>query len=248
MVQLGSLLSNFLAWAIISGESRVTAYVLLVNIPQGTRGYTETCRRVLNQPVKCDKSLKWVDGTTNFYDEDTISNVCTVSCKRSLDKYLDQVKAACDTSRYDGDDGLSYHGGYKVQQFWERFNMLCMNNLAGENCNQVMGKLMGINPRNQRVASPADANVNCNECALSAMKMQLEMPSVSYMQADLVEFVSRIASSCKTTVSISPVPSASPPWVMLAAQTATSTAPGGGQADTHPASTTTGPEPTTLVE
>lgn len=129
MVQLGSFLSSLLVWAIISGQTpQVTAYVKLVNVPRGARGYTETCRRVLNQAVSCDKSLKWVDATETFYNEDEISALCTTTCKTSLDGYLIQVKAACGTSRHDGADGLSYHGGYKAQRFWERFNMLCMNN------------------------------------------------------------------------------------------------------------------------
>lgn len=128
MVQLGSFLFSLLAWAVISNEAQVIAYVKLVNVPRGARGYTETCRRVLNQAVKCDKSLKWVDATETFYNEKDISTLCTTSCKASLDDYLNQVKDACDTSRYDGADGLSYHGGYMAQRFWERFNILCMNN------------------------------------------------------------------------------------------------------------------------
>lgn len=127
MVRLGSFLSSLLAWTAISNEAQVIAYVKLVNVPRGARGYTETCRRVLNQVVKCDKSLKWVDAAEHFYNEDAISTLCTTTCKTSLDDYLNQVKASCDTSRYDGADGLSYHGGYMAQRFWERFNILCMN-------------------------------------------------------------------------------------------------------------------------
>lgn len=110
---------------------------------------------------------------------------------------------------------------------------------AGENCNLVIGKLAGINPENQQATSPADPNLMCDECALSVMKTQLEMPLASDMQEDLGSMVSNIASSCKTTISISPAPTASPPWVMPAAQVATST---------QPASTTTRPEPTILME
>lgn len=110
---------------------------------------------------------------------------------------------------------------------------------AGENCNLVIGKLAGINPENQQVTSSADPHLMCDECALSGMKMQLEMPLASGMQEDLGSMVSNIALSCKTTISISPAPTARPPWVMPAAQVASST---------QPASTATGLEPTTLIE
>lgn len=90
-----------------------------------------------------------------------------------------------------------------------------------------MGKLKGISPENQQPTVPADPTLNCNESALSGMKTQLEMPLGSPSRADpaIVSIVSSISSSCKTTISITPAPSASPPWVMAAAQAATLTAP-----------------------
>lgn len=99
-----------------------------------------------------------------------------------------------------------------------------MPNSAGDKCNLVLGKLAGINPENQQSTASADPNIMCNECALSAIKTQLEMPLAS--NADLASGLSSVASSCQTIVSVSALPSASPPWVTTAAgPTATSTAP-----------------------
>ncbi|KAF6829667.1 FluG domain-containing protein [Colletotrichum musicola] len=100
---------------------------------------------------------------------------------------------------YLGPDGLSYHAGYDAQLVWERFNVLCTTNPAGENCNLLRGKKAGINPENQQPTAAADPSLMCND---------------------------RIASSCKTTVAVTPPPAASPPWVTpgTAAPIATSTA------------------------
>lgn len=63
-----------------------------------------------------------------MHDQDTLSAVCTASCKTALDTYLNEVKSACQTSRYDGADGLSYHAGYGTELVWESFNILCTVN------------------------------------------------------------------------------------------------------------------------
>jgi LysM repeat protein len=95
---------------------------------------------------------------------------------------------------------------------------------AGDNCNLILGKLAGINPENQQSTAPADPNIMCNDCALTFIKTQLEMPLAS--NADLASGLSSVASSCQTIVSVSALPSASPPWVTTtAAVTATATAP-----------------------
>lgn len=120
---------------------------------------------------------------------------------------------------------------------------------AGDNCSLVMSKLAGIDPKNHRATAPADPGLMCNECALSGMKKQLEMPLSSDLRADpaIAGMVSSIASACGTTVSITTPPSASPPWVMSAAQTTTSTT-GETLAVPHPSPATVAPEPTTLIE
>lgn len=128
MVQIRGFPLISLAWAIICSSTLVAADVKLVNTPQRAHGYSRACVRALSQSVKCDKSLLRLDESNHHYDEDTISTLCTSSCKASLDVYLDQVKAACGTSRYHGAGGLSYHGGYAAQQAWERFDYACMNN------------------------------------------------------------------------------------------------------------------------
>lgn len=125
MVQLTDFLYIFLAWAIITCDTQVSADVLLVNIGQGNHGYKETCISALSQPVKCDRSLTWVEVTETFYDEEIMSTICTMSCKASLDEYLYHVRIACGTGRYIGAGGVSYHGGYNVEQFGEKFNVLC---------------------------------------------------------------------------------------------------------------------------
>lgn len=96
-----------------------------------------------------------------------------------------------------------------------------------------MGKLARVNPKAQQTTAPADRNLMCNECALSGMKRQLEMPLAYDLRADpaIAGMVSSIASSCGTTISITAAPSASHPW-----------------ATSYPSPTTTGPEPTTVVE
>lgn len=128
MVRIGSFCSIFVSWAIVSSNNLVAADVTLVNVPRGRHAYTRTCIRALSQSVRCDKSLLRVDASNNYYNEDTISALCTASCKESLDMYLNQVKAACGTSRYIGADGLSYHSGYGAQQALEHFDYACMNN------------------------------------------------------------------------------------------------------------------------
>ncbi|KAF6806189.1 FluG domain-containing protein [Colletotrichum plurivorum] len=114
--------------------------------------------------------------------------------------------------------------GYNAQLVWERFNVLCTTNPAGENYNLLLGKKAGINPENQQPTAAADPSLMCNECALSVVKAQVEMPLAS--NDDISNGLSQIASSCKTTVAVTPPPAASPPWVTLgtAAPIATSTA------------------------
>ncbi|KAF6812687.1 FluG domain-containing protein [Colletotrichum sojae] len=162
--------------------------------------------------------------TNYFYGKATIDSLCTPDCRASLDGYMAQVKSACETSRYLGPDGLSYHAGYDAQLVWEKFNVPCTTNPAGENCNLLLGKQAGINPENQQPTAAADPNLMCSECALSVVKAQVEMPLAS--NDDISNGLSRIASSCRTTVAVTPAPAASPPWVTLgtAAPTATSTA------------------------
>lgn len=128
MVRAGTFSPIFLSWIIASTNTLVAADVRLVNVPQGAPGYTQNCIRALGRTVKCDKSLLQVDAANEYYDEYTISSLCTSTCRASLDLYLDHVKAACGTSRYHGADGLSYHGGYAAQQAWERFDFACMKN------------------------------------------------------------------------------------------------------------------------
>ncbi|GKT50967.1 uncharacterized protein ColSpa_11148 [Colletotrichum spaethianum] len=184
-------------WAVIGINYQVVADVRFPNVPQGTKGYTATCIGVLNQAINCDASLMWATEIGNFYDKTTIDLLCTLDCRVSLGGYLEQVKSGCNTSRYDGPDGLSYHAGYSAELAWERFNVLC--------------KLAGINPENQLRTASGDPNLMCNECALSAIKTQIEMPLAS--NADLSSGLSQIASSCKTTVAVTPAPVASPAWV-----------------------------------
>lgn len=128
MVRTGYFSPILLSWTIASSNTLVAADVRLVNVPQGAPGYTQNCIRALGRTVKCDKSLLQVNAAHGYYDEDTISALCTSTCRASLDVYLDHVKAACGTSRYHGADGLSYHGGYAAQKAWERFDFVCMNN------------------------------------------------------------------------------------------------------------------------
>ncbi|KAK2749354.1 FluG domain-containing protein [Colletotrichum kahawae] len=209
-------------WAVV-GSRQVLADVRLPNVPQGAEGLPDTCIRVLNQALNCDASLNWATETNNFYSKATIDLLCTSDCRASLDGYMEQVKSACETSRYSGPDGLSYHAGYTAQLVWERFNILCTSNPAGENCNLLLGKLAGIDPENQQPTAAGDPNLMCNDCALSVVKTQVEMPLRS--NADISSALSSIASSCKTTVAVTPPPAASPPWIALGtAPIATSTA------------------------
>lgn len=89
-----------------------------------------------------------------------------------------------------------------------------------------MGKLEEVGRKNQQAAETADQSLMCNECALSGMKRHLEMPLSADLRADpaIASMVSSIASSCKTTVSITSPSPASPPWVMAEAEAATPTA------------------------
>lgn len=128
MVRIVTFSPILLYWIIVSSNNLVAADVKLVNVPRGAHGYTRACARALSQSVRCNKSLLWVDASSHYYDEDTISALCTASCKESLDVYLDQVKEACSTSRYVSADGLRYYGEYVAQQSWERFDYACMNN------------------------------------------------------------------------------------------------------------------------
>ncbi|KAK1639956.1 hypothetical protein BDP81DRAFT_479706 [Colletotrichum phormii] len=177
---------------------RVVADIRLANIPSGTPGLNDTCIGVLNQDINCNESLTWATEINYYYDSDTISSLCTPTGRAALGVYLDEVKSACETSRYtDDENGLSYHAGYDAELAWERFNVLCATNAAGENCNL------------QRTGS-SDPSVMCNECALSVMKTQVEAPLAS--NADLASGLSMIASSCRTTVDVTPPPSASPAW------------------------------------
>lgn len=128
MVRLGIFSPILFYLPIVSSNNLVAADVKVVNVPRGAHGYTRACARALSQSVRCDKSLLWVDASNYYYDEDTISALCTASCKESLDVYLDQVKAACGTSRFISADGLRYHGEYVAQQSWERFDYACMIN------------------------------------------------------------------------------------------------------------------------
>ncbi|KAF4820266.1 LysM domain-containing protein [Colletotrichum siamense] len=203
--------ASLAVWAGICCNYQVVADVRLPNIPQGTKGYTDTCVRVLNQALNCDLSLTWATEINNFYDETTIDSLCTSDCRASLDSYIEQVKAGCSTSRYDGPDGFSYHAGYTAELVWERFNVLCASNAAGQNCNLALGKLAGVNPENQLRTASSDPSMMCNECALSVIKTQLEMPLAS--NVDLASGLSQIASSCKTTVAVTPPPLATPAWI-----------------------------------
>lgn len=128
MVPFSPIASTFVTWVIIDASKGVAADVRLANVPQGARGFNDTCIRVLNQAVNCDQSLIWADGVNNFYDQATISTLCSEGCKTAMDRYLEEVKSACETSRYDGADGLIYHGGYSAEVFWEKFNILCLTN------------------------------------------------------------------------------------------------------------------------
>ncbi|KAJ0338256.1 hypothetical protein COL922a_005803 [Colletotrichum nupharicola] len=207
----------------VVGFRQVLADVRIPAIPQGTEGLTDICIRVLNQALNCDASLNWATETNNFYSKKTIDLLCTSDCRASLDGYMEQVKSACETSRYAGRDGFSYHAGYTAQLVWERFNILCTSNPAGENCNLLLGNLAGVDPETQQRTAAGDPSLMCNDCALSVVKTQVEMPLAS--NADISSALSSIASSCKTTVAVTPPPAASPPWVKVGtAPIATSTA------------------------
>ncbi|KAJ0359323.1 hypothetical protein COL154_008352 [Colletotrichum chrysophilum] len=95
--------------------------------------------------------------------------------------------------------------------------------VAGENCNLLLGNLAGVDPETQQRTAAGDPSLMCNDCALSVVKTQVEMPLAS--NADISSALSSIASSCKTTVAVTPPPAASPPWVKVGtAPIATSTA------------------------
>ncbi|KAK1520236.1 LysM domain-containing protein, partial [Colletotrichum paranaense] len=209
-------MKNFkgVAFLVMVFAHRVVTDIRLANIPPGTPGLNDTCIGVLNQDINCNESLTWATEINYYYDSDTINSLCTPTCRAALGVYLDEVKSACETSRYTDDkNGLSYHAGYDAELAWERFNVLCATNAAGENCNLVIGKLAGINPENQQRTGSSDPSVMCNECALSVIKTQVEAPLAS--NADLASGLSMIASSCKTTVNVTPPPSASPAWVSV---------------------------------
>ncbi|EFQ33586.1 LysM domain-containing protein [Colletotrichum graminicola] len=198
-------------WAMIDISKQVVADVHFLNVARDTKVFTDTCIGVLNRALNCDASLMWATDIGHFYDETTISRLGTSDCRASLNGYLKQVKAGCDTSRYDSPDGYSYHAGYSAELVWERFNVLCTSNAAGENCNLLLGKLAGVNPENQRRTASGDPRLMYNDCALSVLKTQMEMPLAS--NADLSSGLSRIASSCKTTVAVTPAPVPSPAWI-----------------------------------
>ncbi|KAK1971058.1 LysM domain-containing protein [Colletotrichum sublineola] len=219
-----NLSMSLVVWAVIDISNQVLADVRFPNVPQGTKGFNKTCIGVLNQALNCDASLMWATDIGHFYDEATIGRLCTTGCRASLDNYLKQVKAGCETSRYEGPDGYSYHAGYSAELVWERFNILCTSNAAGENCNLLLGKLAGIDPENQRMTASSDPSLMCNDCALSVLKTQMEMPLAS--NADLASGLSSVASSCKTTVAVTPAPVPSPAWITQGTAPAPTSTPG----------------------
>ncbi|PVH93332.1 carbohydrate-binding module family 50 protein, partial [Periconia macrospinosa] len=158
--------------------------------------FSSTCVSVLNSNVTCDSSIEWAGAKHRYEDDQTLKNLCTATCTKSLSDWLRRVSGAC-TTRFITSNGDAILPAYWVERVVERYSVTCQQN-GNEFCNAVLREEIGVNPEDQKVTkSPIPSSVTCNDCFLKQIQTQLQMPLSS--NPDLASTFTSLTNQCSKT-------------------------------------------------